>query len=300
MKACFISPPSMIPKEIFQEPWGVTGQWCWVKAFGSSRLRIAELLDPKLVSRQWDVLNEYDLIFVPGFISMLQWMRELWKHRPGGTVISWLDYGSDVVWRMPAVQYDPMLPAEIGQADVVICPDPAHKVYFLETRAKVVEMVHPVDGEALKGLVVDHSSVNDDCIWVFHSWAPDLWALVVPYLKDQPNYRHIAVGLSNETFQRAGMYFDIATTILPRKDFFKRLSPASLCVDMSPFPSMGRVILEAASLGVPVLANKKPFCNVDTPFWYDGLFVERPAEQIHQVQQHWIEPSKAMLEQAFK
>jgi len=293
IRACFITPMS-VPAEVKEEPWGMTGQWCWAKAYNT------DFLDPRLVSKQWGILNEYDLIFVPGFIRNLQWMRELWRHRPGGKIISWLDYGSELIWRLPAVQYDPMLPAEIWQADVIICPDRGHLAYLQGTEAVVVEMVHPVDGEALRESFKGESSPHNDCIWVFHQWAPDLWAQAVPVLKAYPQFRHIAVGLTPETITYAGMHFDVATTILPRKELLQRLSAAALCVDMNPFSSMGRVVLEAASLKTPVMINRKPTCNVEAGFWYEGLGTKLGPSQAEQVKQHWIEPSKEMLEKALK
>jgi len=295
-KAAFVS--MHIPKEVQTEPWGLTGEWCWKKAYQ------ADVLNPRLVARQWSVLDAYDLIFVPGYISGFQWLRELFNgHRPRGKVITWIDYSSELIWRLPAIVEDPTLPMVIKQADVIISPEQGFEPYYRGTEAQIVAMAHPVDGEVLKQRfhrpsLLAKVSGAPVCLWVFHRWQTDSWPRIVPMVQAYPEYAHIAVGLSPEGREYAEMYLDAAFTILPMKDFLRLLAGSTLCVDMHSYRSIGRVVLEAASLGVPVLVNRTPTCHVDTWKWYNGLNVGCGPVQAEQVKRHWIKQAKADLDAA--
>jgi glycosyltransferase involved in cell wall biosynthesis len=113
-----------------------------------------------------------------------------------------------------------------------------------------------------------------------------------------PEYNHVAVGLSPAAREYAEMYLDAAFTILKTKDFLKLLAGSALCIDMHPYRSMGRVVLEAASLGVPVLTNRTPTCRVPTWKWYDGLNAGHGPVQAEAVKKHWIREAKADLDLA--
>lgn len=294
MKACFIS--GHTPVEVAKDPWGLTGEWCWVKAYN------ADVLNPRNVARDWGVLDKYDLIFIPGYIQTFHFLRELRGHpRPRGKIITWIDYPAELLPRLPAVQQDPTLPGEIKVADLIISPVPLHEPYYKGGDSHIVSMVHPVDGERLQDKVIPAPNREQPiCLWVFHRWAPDVWPRIIPIVRQHPELWHIAIGLTQEGVEHATMYVEEAYTWSPRADYLALVRRAAHVVDMHPYVSMGRVTLEAASLGVPVQADRTPTCRVDVDNWYGGIQGGLGPVQAEQVKKHWIGEAKADLDVALK
>ncbi len=295
-KACFISMHK--PQEIDTLPWMLTGEWCWQRAYK------ADVLNPRAVRRDWGVLDQYGLILVPGYVQTFRFLREMMAVRPRGRVVAWIDYSAALMSMLPAVQHDPTLPAAVGLADVVIMPDPEHAPYIGDT-ATIAQMVHPVDGERLQKhlkpqLLEKRPTVGGKqvCVWVFHRWPPANWVTPAMMTERRPDLYHIAVGLSQEAVEWGLMHFDEAYQTISTKDLCTLISKSHCVVDMNPYRSMGRVVLEAASLGTPVYVNRFPTCSVPTRKWYCGIEcdAEYAQEQGDAVKQHWIEPSKKRLD----
>lgn len=292
MKCAFVS--GHIPAET-NGPYALTGGWAW------QRIYKAEILNPLTIERDWSILARYDRIFVPGTVQTLRMLRKRPAGVKTGTIIAWIDYATELLWRLPAVQNDPELPMSLANADLIINgSDGRHGIYAGDT--PMVDITHPVDVLGLRKTFCKKAKPQNDppiCLWVYHRWGDNAWPLTIPVIQRECGYRHIIVGLGQGR-ELASMYVPEVYPQLPQRDYLKMLAQSDLCVDMHPWRSMGRVPLEAAALGVPVMMN----VPAQNRIWYWSWDNSWPmpedggALQAEAVKNHDLPVAKAELEQA--
>lgn len=243
-----------IPRALSKRIEKLTGLYQWLNIFDGEILSLSNM-DPH-------ALEYYDVLHVNLCIGNDKVIPQLKEMLPKGSstkIICNFDYAVEMIpssFNTPSHTLDNVTKS-MRLADMVFCQEPTQQRFFQEWTDKKIHLIpHPCNTKYAKGFHSPQSLKEPTIGVMFHRWDKNTLNLSTVTHVDWYDYKVKLLGHENKDGRVEYGKFDEVLELDDYPSFLDTLSRCKVLYDGYLFHTYGRVICDAACVGVPVVGSK--------------------------------------------